>query len=86
VSKVSQTELSRLRWYCHRGMKELDVVLDEYLQNYFQNANQKEQHGFKELLQLEDPVLFSMLLGNHEPNNAQQAIILKTLGKLFSKK
>jgi antitoxin CptB len=29
------TELSRLRWLCRRGMKELDVVMSRYLEQHY---------------------------------------------------
>ncbi|MCP4983899.1 MAG: succinate dehydrogenase assembly factor 2, partial [Gammaproteobacteria bacterium] len=33
------TEISRLRWLCRRGMKELDLVMTGYLENYYNNAD-----------------------------------------------
>ena len=57
------SELSRLRWLCRRGMKELDVVLSRYLESAYTQATKQEQQAFKDLLEMPDPDLFSLLVG-----------------------
>ena len=57
------SEMSRLRWLCRRGMKELDVVLVRYLENIYESATTSEQEQFRELLQMPDPDLYNLLLG-----------------------
>ncbi len=57
------SELSRLRWLCRRGMKELDVVMTRYLDNFYTDANQIEQRSFRSLLEMPDPDLFALLMG-----------------------
>lgn len=79
MSKTTDTELSKLRWYCHRGMKELDVVLGKYLDTHYQLASHDELQAFKELLQLEDPVIFSLLTGKDEAKDLLQIELLKKL-------
>jgi antitoxin CptB len=80
---MTDNEQSKLRWYCRRGMRELDVVLNDYLENHYSNSSNEKQSAFKELLKLEDPDLFSMVLGNKKPENALQAEIIYIFGKLF---
>jgi len=46
------SEMSRLRWLCRRGMKELDVVMQRYLENSYETATAAEQERFRELLQM----------------------------------
>lgn len=57
------SELSRLRWLCRRGMKELDVVMSTYLESYYADASAEQQRGFKKLLEMQDPELYNLLLG-----------------------
>ena len=57
------SEMSRLRWLCRRGMKELDVVLTRYLENTYESATTAEQIRFRDLLQMPDPDLYNLLLG-----------------------
>ena len=58
--------MSRLRWLCRRGMKELDVVLNRYLERNYQTAAAADQACFRELLQLPDPELYNLLLGRDQ--------------------
>ena len=80
------SELSKLKWHCRRGVKELDIVLNGYLNFYFNNENKDPMKAsFKALLELEDPVLYAMLLGDIEPENTQQQQVLERLRNLNSK-
>ena len=52
---------SRFKLRCRRGMKELDFVLDRYLERHFSAADEAEISLFDELLDIQDPELFGML-------------------------
>jgi antitoxin CptB len=65
------SEYSQLKWQCRRGVKELDLLLTNYLQHTYPFANKKEQMAFKQLLTLEDPVLFALLLESESTITAQ---------------
>lgn len=53
---------SRLRWQCRRGTRELDILLGNYLEHQYQNANAKERQCFVDLLALEDSELSRYLM------------------------
>ncbi len=55
--------LSRLRWLCRRGMKELDVLMTRYLEEQYEQASAQDQQFFVELLDWQDPELFSVMVG-----------------------
>ena len=57
------SEISRLRWLCRRGMKELDLVMTRYLENYYEKVSTEEQAEFRQLLELQDPDLYALILG-----------------------
>ena len=65
------SELSRLRWLCRRGMKELDVVMSRYLEDYYESASATDQGIFKALLEMPDPDLYKLLLGRGEENDPE---------------
>ncbi len=46
--------LERLRWQCRRGMLELDIVLQRFLNNDYQHLNDREKHTFAKLLEEAD--------------------------------
>lgn len=59
-------ELARLKWQCRRGTKELDFLLNRYLETGYLEADQVERVLFAELLRLEDDELVDALLGGKE--------------------
>ena len=59
---ASQDGISRLRWQCRRGMRELDELLTRYLECDYVAAGQAEKVAFESLLQLSDPDLIGYLL------------------------
>ena len=56
-------ELSRLRWRCRRGMRELDVVLINYLETAYPVAGEEERAAFRRCLELQDPEILDLLTG-----------------------
>ena len=52
---IDTVRLSRLRWRCRRGMRELDVLLVRYLDRDFAGASSRERDAFRALLDLPDP-------------------------------
>jgi antitoxin CptB len=57
-------ELGQLRWRCRRGMRELDVLLERYLEGRFATASHPEQEAFRLLLETQDTVLYAYCLGS----------------------
>lgn len=69
-------EYARLRWQCRRGLKELDVLLEDYLTNHFANAAPEEQRAFAELLDLPDPVLLAYIMEHEQPATPEQRRVI----------
>ena len=72
-------ERSKLRWRCRRGMKELDVVLLNYLEHHYDMASPEEQRIFAELLDLPDPQLYAYLLDREIPLDPAVAHVVRTI-------
>ena len=60
-------------------MRELDVILVKYLEESYPSINKEEQQAFQALLELEDPQLFSLLLGNENNSDPVKQMIIKQL-------
>jgi len=78
------SEVSRLRWLCRRGMKELDIVMTNYLESHYAEATEVEKNGFKVLLEMPDPDLYSLLLGRRtSPNQTivRVACLIRNMAK-----
>jgi len=54
--------LSKLKWQCRRGILELDLLLEKYIETEYVNANDEERRWFAELLKLDDTELFKALV------------------------
>ena len=73
------SELSRLRWLCRRGMKELDLVLTNYLEQHYSDAGEREQAGFRQLLGLQDPELYNLILGKQSTDDSEMAEVVRII-------
>jgi antitoxin CptB len=74
-------QLSKIRWRCRRGTKELDHLLLSYFENYYQKANESERACFEEILSLQDPVLIEMFANPLKINNQDhQSIVVQIIG------
>lgn len=68
------SEISRLRWRCRRGMRELDEAMLAYLDNHYEQADATEQACFAELLDWQDPALYRLLCGKDRDDRFQTII------------
>ena len=53
----SQHDLSRIKWRCRRGTKELDYLLLSYFENHYLRASKDEQDSFRKILSEQDPTI-----------------------------
>ncbi len=84
TSEESLIELSQLRWHCRRGVKELDVVLSNYLEKHYLDSATDLQQAFKTLLKLEDPILMSLVFDHHQTEDAEQNLVLDKIKNPYS--
>jgi antitoxin CptB len=69
-------ELARLRWRCRRGMRELDRLLEAFLESGFRLLDAAEKQRFAEILELPDPDLHAYLVGRATPADPAIARLL----------
>ena len=74
-------ELARLRWQCRRGTKELDFLLNRYLETGYLIADQGERDLFKGLLRMEDDELIGFLMGDGKPEAKEVAGLVNKIAK-----
>lgn len=74
--KNLQEHLQRLRWQCRRGMLELDLILQAFLDKNYLKLASDDQDLFEELLTYSDQELYSYLIKRQRiANRAMQALI-----------
>lgn len=71
--------MSRLDWRCRRGTKELDVLLQRYLQRHYSQAPAQEQRAFETLLDLQDPQLQDYLTGHLEASESNTRNVIRRI-------
>jgi antitoxin CptB len=57
-------EVRRLRWQCRRGMLELDLLLNRFLDLGFSDLSPAERAAFTRLLAYQDQILYDWLMGH----------------------
>lgn len=64
---MSDVSISRLKWLCRRGMKELDVLMEGYLANRYPDAPPQEQAAFRAVLEMDDPDIYAICVKRMAP-------------------
>ncbi len=73
------TQLAKLRWQCRRGTKELDFLLQRYLDSGYALADVDEKALFVELLELEDDELIGVLMGELEVEAGEMKCLVEKI-------
>ena len=73
--------VSRLRWLCRRGMKELDLLLINYLEHVYPSADPSDRQAFEQLLEMADPDLYTLITGKTRSDDAQVMRVVEALRK-----
>jgi antitoxin CptB len=60
-------------------MRELDVVLQRYLDTHYLQASERERRAFEALLEQQDPELLGFLMGRAQPSDPDQAHVVVRL-------
>jgi antitoxin CptB len=60
-----------LRWRCRRGMRELDQLMQRYLEQRWPLADDAERSVFLRLLDCEDDKLWQWCMGLDRPEDAE---------------
>lgn len=69
-------EKARLTWHCRRGMLELDLILQSFLEKRLDQLTEKEIKAFDSLLSNTDPELFAWLMGHEAPQDKELSDIV----------
>lgn len=70
MNSAVDVSMSQLKWRCRRGMLELDILLNNFLEKKYNDLSQSDAALFSTLLDYQDQVLLDLLLGKKESSNA----------------
>jgi len=74
-------QLARLQWQCRRGTKELDLLLQRYLETGYLLANDEEKAQFIEFLEMEDDELMGVLMGDWDVETEEMKVLVGKISK-----
>ena len=70
---------NQLRWACRRGLLELDLLLNTYMDKVYDQLTDDEKRQFISLLDMQDQEMYEMLTGKTSPNDRQVAELLEKI-------
>ncbi len=73
------THHAKLKWHCRRGMRELDLLLEGFLENRYQDLSPADQAGFGRLLDCRNEDLMAWLINGGSPEDEQLAGIVNRI-------
>lgn len=68
--------INQLRWACRRGLLELDLLLNTYVDKVYDQLTDEEKWQFISLLDMQDQEMYEMLSGKTSPNDKQLSELL----------
>ena len=79
VAERERVELNRLRWQCRRGMLELDLLLQHFVDCCAPDLDRAERRLLQALLEYPDQLLLTYLLGESVPTDTRLAALVQRI-------
>ena len=70
---------SRLFWRSRRGIKEMDIVFQDFIKNSYDKLNSKDKSAFSKLLEEQDLDILNWILGKDKPEDIALIEIIKKI-------
>jgi antitoxin CptB len=71
--------IARVRWACRRGMLELDVLFQPFVEKHYEALSDADKATFVRLLECEDPELFAWFMGHEICQDPELAAMVVTV-------
>lgn len=72
-------EKNRLYWASRRGMLELDLVLQPFLDNHYDDLDESDKKLFEQMLESEDQDMFTWFIDKVDPQDPSTLRIVKII-------
>ena len=77
--------LNKLRWKSRKGIRELDILLQNYLETHYSSLDSLDKKLFEEILEIDTYDLLNAISGKSSYNDKYESIITQ-LSKLSTLK
>ena len=68
-----------LRWRCRRGLKEMDILLQGFIEKYYDNLDSNEKKTFDELLEQADLDIMAWIMEKSVPPSDEIAYLVRLI-------
>ena len=72
-------DLARLRWRCRRGTREMDILLESYLDDRYLMLSEEDKQTFEQLLNESDVDILGWVTGRKRPEHSRYDGIICSL-------
>jgi succinate dehydrogenase flavin-adding protein (antitoxin of CptAB toxin-antitoxin module) len=76
-TQMAPDELNRLRWQCRRGLLELDLVLERFLEKHGEQLQGERLNSFRTLLTFPDNEILDLISARTECREAKFAEVVQ---------
>ena len=76
IEDKNSPEFKRLKWQCRRGMLELDVLFEPFLDEVFLTLEEADKQRFYKLIECEDQEIFPWFMQKEVPEDPELARIV----------
>lgn len=73
------SEVDRIRWHCRRGMLELDLILNGFVERHLGRLDPQQMEVFRDLLDQPDNDLLDLVMGRVEPAELRYKLVLELM-------
>jgi antitoxin CptB len=76
---IEREEHNRMRWAARRGMLELDLVLEPFVNDRYALLSESDRQHFQQLMLCEDQELFGWFMQRSQPDDRELASIVSQI-------
>lgn len=76
------SDQSRLLWRCRRGIREMDILLESFMEKHYPALSDEEKKMFELFLDETDTDILNWIMGRAEPENSAYKPLLEKLQSL----
>ena len=81
ISMPETAQDARLRWRCRRGMLELDLILNEFLDKGYDCLDNEQKALLDQMLDYPDQLLFDLFLGHMNSSDMEVTKLVTQIRK-----
>ncbi len=76
---IEDEEVNRMRWASRRGMLELDLLLEPFVDARYRQLDARDRQRYQKLVRCEDQDLFAWLMRREEPADEELAVMVRQI-------